>query len=249
MGAQMICEAFIIAWNEQDSIHLTIQHLKTFCDKITVYDNFSTDDTPEICASMGCAVSQFGTPGELNDVHYTNLKNSCWKGSGADWVLVCDMDEILYHSDLKFILKQDKLYGSTIFKTRGFNMISNEMPLTSWLDIQTGVPDKSYSKLVIFDPKAITDINYIHGCHEAKPAGRLTWGSVELPLLHYRCVGGVERLINRHKLYAPRLSDVNRRWKMGNYEYALDEKLCQEKRVEFAALLENSRPLDQVFGL
>ena len=33
---------------------------------------------------------------EVNDIKYAELRNSCWKGTNADWVIVCDLDELLW---------------------------------------------------------------------------------------------------------------------------------------------------------
>lgn len=52
----MKIEAHIIAWNENETIHLTIKHYQQFCSKIIIYDNYSTDNTRSICESMGCEV-------------------------------------------------------------------------------------------------------------------------------------------------------------------------------------------------
>ena len=205
----MNIEAFILCWNESETLHLTINHYKYFCSKITIYDNFSTDNSREIAESMGCEVKLFGVSGELNDAEYLKVKNNCWKSSQADWVIVCDADEI--------IIPPNGMDG-TIVRTQGFNMFSNELPKESWLEINTGIPDSNYSKLICFNPKAIKEIGYVYGCHEAEPTGDVKFSTLITPLLHYKHVGGAERIANRHALYASRLSAINKKWKLG-YQY------------------------------
>lgn len=236
----MQIEAHIIAWNEADTIHFTINHYRQFCSRVIIYDNYSTDRTPEISASLGAEVKQFGIKGELNDKEYKKLKDQCWKGSTADYVIVCDADEIVYHPNLKNVLQQSKESGVTIFKTQGFNVYSDDFPRESWLDIQTGIMDDSYSKLCIFSPR-LQEISYVYGCHEASPKGNLVWG-VKLWLLHYRCVGGVQRMIERHNLYVPRLSQINLRWKMGSHYLQSEE----QKRADFGERLKRSVTLSEV---
>lgn len=231
----MQIEAHIMAWNEEETIHFTILHYRSLCDRVIIYDNYSTDKTPSIAQYMGCEVRQFGIKGELNDKEYKKLKDNCWKGSTSDWVIVCDADEILYHQDLKFILKQEAANGATIFKTQGFNVYSNEMPVSKWLDIKTGIFDNSYSKLCVFSPK-LKEIDYIYGCHEAKPQGNIVWSKEKLWLLHYRCVGGVDRMIARHEQYKPRMAEINLRWKMGVHYLQLEE----QKRTDFEDRLKRS---------
>lgn len=219
----MDIEVYIITWNREDSIHLTINYYKKFCSKIVIFDNFSTDNTRDIATALGCEVRLFGKEGLLDDGEYLKIKNGCWKGSYADWVIVVDDDEILYNEDLLFILKQARLNGETIFKPQGFSVHSDEMPKKSWLEIQQGHKDENYSKLCVFNPKAITAINYVYGCHEARPEGRLVWGRNKLYLLHYRSVGGVERLIARHKEYVKRFSPINLKWGLGSHYKELEE--------------------------
>lgn len=201
----MDIEAFILCWNESETLHLTIKHYQSFCSKITIFDNFSTDNSREIAEEMGCEVRLFGVEGQLNDAEYLKVKNNCWKGSQADLVIVCDSDEIINPNEM----------DGTIIKTQGYNMFSNDLPKESWFEINTGIPDNNYSKLICFDPKAIKEIGYVYGCHDAKPTGDVKFSTYTAGLLHYKHVGGAERLVKRHALYASRLSAINKKWKMG----------------------------------
>ena len=74
-------EAYIICWNESDTIHLTIEHYEQFCDKITFYDNHSTDGTQEIISDYGHEIRTFGNRHKLEDKEYIKIKNNCWKNS------------------------------------------------------------------------------------------------------------------------------------------------------------------------
>ena len=208
----MKVEAFIICFNEAETIHLTIKHYRQFCDRINIFDNFSTDNTREICESLGCIVKPFGIAGVLDDKEYLKIKNHAWKGSDADWVIVCDADEI-------FIPPPFWNTDITIYKTYGWNIFSNDVPRESWVEITTGMPDEKYSKLVCFNPKEIREIGYVYGCHEAKPEGNINFSNGAFPLLHYKHIGGAKRVADRHALYAERLSDWNKRWKCG-YQYS-----------------------------
>ena len=63
----MLAEAFIIVWNEIDTIKLTIEYYQRVCDKVNVFDNWSDDGTFEECLAMGCNVERFGLRGVLDD--------------------------------------------------------------------------------------------------------------------------------------------------------------------------------------
>lgn len=235
----MNIEAFIITWNREDIIHLTINHYKQFCSKVTLFDNFSDDKTREIAESLGAEVKLFGKAGELNDQHYLDVKNHCWKGSKADWVIVCDDDEILYNPNL--VEELSKATNYTILQTQGYEMYSNEIPIETWLEVNTGIKAENYSKHIIFKP-TIKEIGYVYGCHEARPKGDyISYGKLLNPLmvLHYRSVGGPDRLIARQNLYQQRLSAINKKWNLGHH-YSISE---DQKRREWKESYERSETL------
>lgn len=234
----MRIHAFIMVWNRYNTIHLTIQHYRQFCEKITILDNFSNDGTWEIAESLGCECRLFGREGVLDDAEYVKIKNSCWKKSDADWVIVVDDDEILWHPFLTVQLKLAQDSGATIIQPKGFAVFSNDMPQKEWTELMEGVPNEKYDKLCCFNPKKIEEINYVPGCHEAKPKGQVRIVN-KCHLLHYANVGGAQRMIDRHQLYAKRLSDWNKRWKCG-IEYTFSP---ESKREWFEDFLRRSGPL------
>ncbi len=214
----MRIETYIICWNREESIELTIKHYQRL-GKVILYDNFSTDDTRFIADELGVEVNVFGREGILDDSEYLKVKNNVWKQSTADWVIVVDDDEILWHPNLIEELQFARDSGATIVQPQGVGIFSNQMPVYEWTELMDGVIDDNYSKLCVFDPKAIQEIGYVFGCHQARPKGRIRQVN-KLFLLHYRAVGGVKRLIERHKLYEPRRqkSAINMKWNLGaNY--------------------------------
>lgn len=224
-----------------DTIAMTIKHYQQFCDRVVLYDNFSDDRTKEIALELGAEVRVFGEKGQLSDKWYLKIKNHCWKDSEADWVIIVDADEILHAPMLYDKLYEAKEKGQTIFVTYGWNVFSNEMPVESFLEIQTGFFDKNYSKTVIFNPKEIKEINFGYGSHESRPRGNVVWSRDTLTLFHYRNIGGVERLVERHKLYRRRLSALNRELKLGAHYNYPDERRRLEWREQFEKSVEYSK--------
>lgn len=181
-----------------------------------MYDQHSIDGSRELAANLGMEVRTFGGS-ELNDQHYLNVKNHCWKecrGKGIDYVIIADADEFVCIDDLK---------GSAP-KVTGYNMISETLPVIDILEINTGAPSVDYSKQAIFSPDKITEIEYVHGCHKNRIKGNVTTDG-NCRLLHYRMIGGVDRIIERHAMYRSRLSMLNKRHKMGfHYSHSDDAK-------------------------
>lgn len=224
----MLIECHIIVWNEADIIRLTINHYKTFCSKIVLHDNYSSDGTDSIALELGCEVRKFGQPGILADKEYLKIKNNIWKGSQADWVILVDVDEILHHPCIESHLMFAKAKKQTIFKTSGWQVFSNDMPKDSFLEMTNGLHDLNYSKLVIFDPKQVTSINYSYGCHQADPQGVVAYADTTFTLFHYRNIGGAQRLVDRHKAYRKRLSPLNKELGLGKHYQYTDERRVKE---------------------
>ncbi len=207
---------YFINWNDSFYLPYIAKHYGKFCQKIVMYDNYSSDESRITAAKLGMDVRLFGKPNELNDQHYLDIKNHCWKEERgkANYVIVCDADE--------FILP-DNLIGS-IPSVKGYNMISESLPGKSMFEIKTGVEEPLYAKQALFDPNQITETNYGPGCHGHNMQGTLTTeGSYRL--LHYRMIGGVNRLIERHQEYKKRLSEFNIVNQFGyQYQHTIEEK-------------------------
>lgn len=211
----MRIECFLLMYNELDMVKLTVSHYQKFCDKITIYDNHSTDGSAELAKSLGCEVIPFGTK-FFDDSENMKVKNECWKVSNADWVVVADFDECIesmYFGAPNVIMEcyEAMQKGFTIFKTIGWQIVSNEMPKHDLLEITNGYRFDNYSKNIIFNPKAIKEINFGPGAHRCDPVGDVVWSEESLYVLHYKHIGGVERTIKRYKEYQKRMSKVNRK--------------------------------------
>lgn len=237
----MNVDAHIICWNERDLLPLTIKHYREFCRTITIYDNYSDDGSDTIAESMGCKVVKFGKPGELNDNFYLEVKNHCWKGSNADYVIVCDADEIITSKWANYVSEEERMNGvrPTIYRTQGWQVTSNNFPENDLLEVTNGWAFDNYSKSVMFDPRAIKEMNYRPGAHRCDPVGDIVYSSEILYLLHYRQAGGAERLVRRYSQYMKRLSQFNRKHGHGIHYRQRPEQI----RANFKRELLKSKPL------
>jgi glycosyl transferase family 2 len=243
----MKIEAYLCMWNELDMVKLVVSHYQKFCDRVIILDNHSTDGSDKLAESLGCEVIKFGTK-FFDDQENMNIKNNCWKGSDADWVIVADFDEILISEDhygVSFGVEDFsnfiKYYtnGASIIKTIGWQIMSDSMPQHDLLEITNGYRFDNYSKNIIFNPKRIKEINYNPGAHKIDPVGDVVYSEDSLYVLHYKHIGGVQRTIDRYKEYKPRMSKNNRQRGWGVH-YSRSEQSIREEWNQRMAI---SKPL------
>lgn len=216
----MNIHAYILCYNEEKMIRHTMNHYSKFCTQITVLNSGSTDSSMEILKNEYPNVIIKDLPGsyqdQLDDIANSDLKNSIWKGSNADYVIVCDMDEFLYHPKLNEALAKCKRKRCALPMVAGYNMFSHDFPddySRPIIDqIKNGVRAYNFDKQIIFDPNQISQINYHPGAHKCfpkyAPGANIDICDISFDLLHYKYIN-IDYLIKRHELFAARLSEFN----------------------------------------
>lgn len=248
----MIIDAYTFCYNEEIRLKYYLNSYTPLCRKITIYDNSSTDASKEIATKYDNVIWETETyhQNEINDEILTNVKNNCWKQSeDADWVIVCDIDEILYHKDglNNYLMHLSNQTNKRIIRATGFDMVSTKLPTHTGhfyddADFQHGVPNKKCNKTCIFSPSSIDEINYRPGAHRCMPVinGQRRWRRQieqmslydgELKLLHYKYLSE-ESFVNQQNQSAKRLSEINKKHTWGsNYLFkdTLHEKIFKHK--------------------
>jgi Glycosyl transferase family 2 len=175
-----------------------LAHYRGLVDRIFVFDNGSTDASLRLLgADSLVTVTHFDVTGDSFVAEELRMYNTMWRASRgqADWIIVVDMDEHLHHANLKGYLRNCANQGITVIPTIGYDMIGDGFPSSEealWLHVTAGCrhPAKDFDKLSIFDPNAISDINYTAGGHDANPVGRVVYpAKPEVKLLHYKRLG------------------------------------------------------------
>lgn len=203
---------YTIVWNERPNLEFFFRHYDPWVDRYVIYDDGSDDGTPEILrAHPRVEVRHFQRTDQPFALSQMNLSNTAWKESrgAADWVIVNDLDEHLYHPTIGDYLRSQRSDGVTAIPALGFEMVSGAR----------GAPDtKWYSKLCLFDPDAVEEVRFGPGRHRAKPAGNIVYPEKdELILLHYRYLD-LQRVLTRRTQLAQRLgpndreNDLCRHW-------------------------------------
>ena len=196
------------AFNEAAILPHFFNYYSRFCDKIILFDDSSTDNTVKIAHSNNnCSV----VPILSSSFHKnTDRFNEFFKTLiDYDFVINVDTEEFLYNENLLEVLEKAKENGETIFSVDGYEMFSEITLTESKLiteQIKTGVAAPEYGKNVIFNPTAITAINYTPGQHKCNPKGVIKYSGTKLKLLHFKYIHPISYMNWRNSLYRKKLN-------------------------------------------
>jgi glycosyltransferase involved in cell wall biosynthesis len=163
--------AYVIVWNEELMLPYYLRHYSQFCDKIIVYDNMSTDGTREIIENHPLVERiPFDSKGEFNDYIHIELKRKSIQHAkgNADFIILGDCDEFIYHKDIKGFLEKNS--DCSVFYPAGFQMVSDDFPYNLpgqlYDYVQWGSPNPWYVKPMIVNLNLIDDLEWVEGAHE-----------------------------------------------------------------------------------
>jgi hypothetical protein len=219
--AGMVVHLYAQCWNDGWMLPFFFRHYDALVDRYFMFDDNSTDDTLSILRRHPkVQLASFVRSHPNSFVRSEqSFSNECWKRSRgiADWVIVTDVDEHLFHPQGRAYLAWCAERNVTIIPALGFQMVSETRPAgdeTLSESCTYGAPWERMMKTSIFDPDEITEINFSFGRHRAAPTG-----CVRLPprdemlLFHYKYMGFVETH-DRHKQLETGLGseDAERGW-------------------------------------
>jgi hypothetical protein len=190
----MKIHTYIIAYNEEKLLPFTLDYYSTFCEKIFVYDNYSTDSSDEIYKKYDkVEVIKWDSRNEINEMNYIDIKSDEYKkysrGSDVDWVMMIDCDEFVYHHNLIEKLKEYKEHGFTVVQTSGHEMVCEKFPEYDGQLLPNKIKIGSdkipmLSKSIIFNPNI--DIKFGAGAHSFKANNTILSPKDEIKILHYK---------------------------------------------------------------
>src|SRR6266436_9948015 len=137
----MKIDLYTLCWNDADMLPFFFRHYDRFVTRYFIFDEGSTDASLLILRSHpNVEIHRFVRVDPASfALSEQALSNVCWKASRglADWVIVTDIDEHLYHPDLFTLLTRYKAQGTTFIPALGYQMISEEFPSPSEMLCET----------------------------------------------------------------------------------------------------------------
>jgi len=221
----MNIEIYSLCHQEAKIIPYYMRHYNQY-GQVFLYEGHSTDGSAELAKSMGAIIVPFDTKNEVRDDLFLDMKNNCWKASVADWVIICDMDEFIYHPNFVAYLETIQ---ETIIAPQIIEMMSDSFPTTQgqiYDEIKYGFNSIS-RKMFLFRPKEIKEMNYAVGAHTSQPNGNASVNTTsEIICMHMRHLS-LDYVVARNAYLYNRLSEVNKKSGWG-WHTGLPRKVVKE---------------------
>ena len=191
-------------WNEERMLPFFFRHYDGLVDRYFIHDNQSTDGSLDILkAHPRVTILPLLLKGEsMVEAAFAQV-NQFWHPSRgqADWVAVCNVDELFWHVDLTWYLRECRRKGITFLQSTGYQMVSQSFAKPSDNLVRTyrfGTRDALYDKPAFFNPAAITESGFAIARHGCDPKGHVVRAEHgEILLLHYKYLGQ-EYVTERH---------------------------------------------------
>lgn len=184
---------FSVMHDEAALLPFFLRHYGPLAERVAIFDDHSTDGTPDIAAGYA-RVSVRPYPGAgLDDGEFVEFAAEAYREARgkADWCIWADADEFIYHPDLRGRLARYQAEGVTLPNVAGYSMFANAFPQTDgqlYDAVTVGARAPFYDKPVVFDPAL--DLRWIPGKHAlAEPVDAERGGPAEIKLLHFRHLG------------------------------------------------------------
>lgn len=187
---------YTFTYNNEELLPAWLKYYEAWVERIIVYDNNSTDRTQEIARQHPrVELRTFDCPYHPEPEPLTTLRNTVWQEARgqADWVLLPDSDELIYHDiGVPAYLQWAQDKGYTVIRTYGWEVAADCFPKSEDIlaTCHSGIAMPDYSKPVVFMPSQVVTLNLSRGNMDIAPVGnihRLTTAS--LALLHCKHLG------------------------------------------------------------
>ena len=185
--------------NEALIIPYWLRHYEPLVDRIFVWDDESTDKTVELltqCPKVTILPEKVKGNWDAYWVKELFPLYEKYSMGKADWVIVADGDEFIYHPSFREVMQAELDVGTDVIECTGFAMIANEFPTPNDYPgkqlielVKFGLPDGLESKWTIHTAnKSIRFAKGRHGpVHNRRAFVRNR--NTGIKLFHYRYFG------------------------------------------------------------
>ena len=211
----MKVRVYTICKNEAYLMPFWLRHYSSFADEIIVYDENSTDGTADLVRACPKARLMRWPFAGLDDDRF----RLAWSGfvsqsrGRADWVLLPDVDELLWAPNARQVLARRLAEGYRLLTAWGINLVPDAPPKddgrSQFYELAPlGVEAPNYRKSIIVNPSE--SIEYDFGRHHIRRFQGSQCPDVDFMLYHCHFLG-VEHTRARNKR---------------NYDAALNKKFA-----------------------
>lgn len=185
---------FTISFNESYFMPFFLRHYSTFADKIIVWDEHSTDGTRGIVKACPKAELRDWPYRGLDDDRFLEAQHNWYKEARglADWAMWPDVDELLWHPNIREVLRDRVEQRFDRLNARGFALLPPKPPVDDghsqfWELAKLGVPTENYDKSVVLNPGC--DIRWDYGRHKVLGFNGRSCPQTDFRLLHCHFLG------------------------------------------------------------
>lgn len=215
MAQPVNIKVYTFCYNSEKILPFIINYWKQYATSVVVYDNMSTDKSVEILSKYDwIEVRHFDTNKKHDPDKMMQIKNNCVnesKSSKADYVMICDLDEVLYcYDSLMHDLAIAKQNGIKVFNSVYYNAIVNKFPASSQTLLQniSGVKlvkNINVNKVLLFDPSI--NIKFSNLQNNCTYDNNIKTG--EINIIHNKMIG-LDRFLNEQLDYIKRINKTNK---------------------------------------
>ena len=213
-GKKTIVHVYALSWNEHDLLPLFFKNY-SWVDKFIFLD-YDSDPVDQRMMMEGpkAEIVSMGIK-QLDDEYIRHVKNNIWKQSRgeADWVVVQDFDEFVYHPDMPKVLEKLTSDEYTVVQCEQWDVVGDRVP-TEMAGLR-GFRNPRADKCLMFNPNKIEEINYIIGAHGANPTGTVKISERSVAQMHMKFACGLDYFLWRRVSSSKKLCAKNRAMKWG----------------------------------